>query len=190
VWDISNFSRFDPNPHYGRVGYTHGLGVEQQLSLVRVGLDMYEPPKTMCSGDAGRAFSFAPFAAIPLWDWRGHADGAVYASGARQHCQAFASGARCVSAVVSKSWYAYDYNPSGFEWYGTVVGGKRDDTGTMYRRARYYDPQTGRFTQEDPIGLAGGLNLYASAFSNAMSLITRDRRLYNKLIPGIEKLVF
>jgi RHS repeat-associated protein len=43
------------------------------------------------------------------------------------------------------------------------VGGKRDDTGTMYRRARYYDPQTGRFTQEDPIGLAGGLNLYGYA---------------------------
>lgn len=33
----------------------------------------------------------------------------------------------------------------------------------MYRRSRYYDPATGRFTQEDPIGLAGGLNLYGYA---------------------------
>jgi len=30
-------------------------------------------------------------------------------------------------------------------------------------RNRYYDPKTGRFTQEDPIGLAGGLNLYGFA---------------------------
>ena len=28
-------------------------------------------------------------------------------------------------------------------------------------RARYYDPGERRFTQEDPIGYAGGVNLYA-----------------------------
>lgn len=33
----------------------------------------------------------------------------------------------------------------------------------LYLRNRYYDPGTGRFTQEDPIGLAGGLNLYGFA---------------------------
>src|SRR5690606_35922313 len=27
----------------------------------------------------------------------------------------------------------------------------------------YYDPNTGQFTQEDPIGIAGGLNLYGFA---------------------------
>src|SRR5262249_46350884 len=32
--------------------------------------------------------------------------------------------------------------------------------GLEYRRNRYYDPKSGRFTQEDPIGLGGGLNLY------------------------------
>ena len=30
-------------------------------------------------------------------------------------------------------------------------------------RNRYYDPASGRFTQEDPIGLEGGLNLYGFA---------------------------
>jgi len=30
-------------------------------------------------------------------------------------------------------------------------------------RNRYYDPRTGRFTQEDPAGLGGGLNLYGFA---------------------------
>ena len=36
-------------------------------------------------------------------------------------------------------------------------------TGLYYMRARYYDPALGRFLSEDPIGIAGGLNLYAYA---------------------------
>jgi uncharacterized protein RhaS with RHS repeats len=38
--------------------------------------------------------------------------------------------------------------------------------GFQYLRNRWYDPGTGRFTQEDPIGFAGGVNLYAYAGSN------------------------
>jgi hypothetical protein len=33
-------------------------------------------------------------------------------------------------------------------------------------RARYYDPSLGRFTSEDPIGLAGGINPYVYANSS------------------------
>lgn len=33
--------------------------------------------------------------------------------------------------------------------------------GLMYYRARWYDPIQGRFITEDPIGFAGGVNLYA-----------------------------
>jgi RHS repeat-associated protein len=46
---------------------------------------------------------------------------------------------------------------------GSLIEAGRDNSGQMYRRNRYYDPATGRFTQEDPIGLAGGLNLYGFA---------------------------
>ena len=35
--------------------------------------------------------------------------------------------------------------------------------GMVYLRNRWYDPQSGRFLTQDPIGLAGGVNLYAYA---------------------------
>ncbi len=37
------------------------------------------------------------------------------------------------------------------------------ETGLHYNTLRFYDPQIGRFTTPDPIGLAGGLNLYQYA---------------------------
>ena len=35
--------------------------------------------------------------------------------------------------------------------------------GMVYLRNRWYDPQSGRFLTQDPIGVAGGVNLYAYA---------------------------
>jgi len=48
-------------------------------------------------------------------------------------------------------------------WVGSLLEGAQDKSGLQFKRNRYYDPQTGRFTQEDPLGLAGGLNLYGFA---------------------------
>jgi len=43
--------------------------------------------------------------------------------------------------------------------------------GTIYYRARYYDPSIGRFISEDPIGFDGsGTNFYAYVRSNPISL--------------------
>ena len=44
------------------------------------------------------------------------------------------------------------------------------ETGLHYNIFRYYDPDTGRFTQPDPIGLLGGYNLYQYA-PNALTWI-------------------
>ena len=49
------------------------------------------------------------------------------------------------------------------QWVGSVLADGAGSTGMLYRRNRYYDPASGKFTQQDPIGLAGGLNLYGYA---------------------------
>ena len=49
------------------------------------------------------------------------------------------------------------------EWRGGVIQNQTDRAGLAYKRNRYYDPSTGRFTQVDPIGLGGGTNVYGFA---------------------------
>ncbi|HKO18700.1 MAG TPA: RHS repeat-associated core domain-containing protein, partial [Acidobacteriaceae bacterium] len=46
---------------------------------------------------------------------------------------------------------------------GAPTGGGAGGGGLVFLKNRYYDPNTGSFTQADPIGLAGGLNLYGYA---------------------------
>jgi RHS repeat-associated protein len=49
----------------------------------------------------------------------------------------------------------------------TYTGREQDpDTGLLYYRARFYDPELGRFISEDPIGLKGGNNLFAYVSNN------------------------
>jgi RHS repeat-associated protein len=45
-----------------------------------------------------------------------------------------------------------------------------NETSLFYSRFRYYDPDSGRYTAQDPIGLEGGLNLYNYA-SNPINLV-------------------
>jgi RHS repeat-associated protein len=42
-------------------------------------------------------------------------------------------------------------------------------TGLYYYRARYYDPEIGRFTSEDPLGFEAGVNFYAYVGNNPLN---------------------
>jgi RHS repeat-associated protein len=55
------------------------------------------------------------------------------------------------------------YTYTGREW--------DPETGLYYYRARYYDPKAGRFLQQDPIGMAGGINLYAYVGNNPVNFV-------------------
>ena len=49
------------------------------------------------------------------------------------------------------------------------TGRENDGTGLYYYRARYYDPVLKQWLSEDPIGLAGGINLRQYINSNPIS---------------------
>ncbi len=45
------------------------------------------------------------------------------------------------------------------------------ESSLLFLRNRYYDARTGTFLQQDPIGVAGGINLYAYVRNNPLNLI-------------------
>ena len=69
------------------------------------------------------------------------------------------------SQATSATWSAHGEATvearDGFDYALRLPGQYFDaETGLHYNYHRYYDPTLGRFIQPDPIGLAGGLNLY------------------------------
>jgi RHS repeat-associated protein len=70
-------------------------------------------------------------------------------------------------AVVKKTGPADD-NP--FTYVGKY-GVMDEDEGLFFMKNRYYDAHTGRFLQKDPIGFAGGTNLYAYVENNPVTNI-------------------
>jgi RHS repeat-associated protein len=119
---------------FGFIEYTHGGGVDTPLEIAK-----------------NDGVSFVPHAG-----WHGKYEDASTLSGgavanlnwpARQQDLYLAPDARLTPIPANK-------------WYGSLLDGKTDATGFVYMRNRYYDPQAGRFTQSDPIGIGGGLNVY------------------------------
>jgi len=69
-----------------------------------------------------------------------------------------------------------------FQYVGQY-GVMAEPNGFYYMRARYYDPEVGRFVSEDPIGFDGGLNLYAYVGGNPISAVDPtglELRIYNR----------
>jgi RHS repeat-associated protein len=173
-----------------------GVQLDQPLSITRIGFGNYDPTTGF------NLYQWQPYTVVPHWNWRAKADNGTFGDGGRQHCQMFISEQRCVEIYwPGAPTYAFDVMAQSLtNWHGTLLDGKHDGTGTVFRRNRVVDPSTGRFTQEDPIGLAGGLNLYGYAngdpvnFSDPFGLFPwRDRLLgiwatvalaFGQAIPG------
>jgi RHS repeat-associated protein len=127
-----------------RGSYDRGTPITGQCLVYSSNGKMLAPPpdSTPASGD----------------QYNGVAGGGTY-SGTAEHCVE-------VDWPASYTWSARQYRrgyagPSA--WMGSLIFESRDASGLYYRRNRYYDSEKGRFTQEDPIGLAGGINIYGFA---------------------------
>jgi RHS repeat-associated protein len=159
----------DANPFYGRVVYGPGLALDQPLSVTR-----YEYRDNPYGGAPAQVWP--TYTLVPFWDYRGtpafgvFSDGATwkpYRSGGTT-CAPLGTGTtdRCVALTWPFAGSAYHQDRGlvlTFSWQGILLLKKQDASGLTYQRNRMYDPATGRFTQEDPIGLAGGLNAYGFA---------------------------
>lgn len=144
----------DPNPLFGTALYAYGMnGTDQPVTVTRL---FYQDQPV------GQAVptTWPPFSFTPLWNAVGAIDNFVYPDGK----QSYKPLGREVKIGFPQGWFAYYRSQyAALSWHGSLVEDKRDASGLHYRRNRSYDPMTGRFTQEDPIGLAGGMNAYGFA---------------------------
>jgi RHS repeat-associated protein len=135
--------------YYGAVLYTHAGGIDQPLDVIK-GTQMLSP----------------------YTNWRG-----LYAGGTGSDgldCNPSLGGWCSGLQFPGDKWTVYlnerEAVPPRPVWFGSLIRGSADASGLLYRRNRYYDPTTGQFTQEDPIGIAGGLNLYGYANGDPLGL--------------------
>jgi RHS repeat-associated protein len=169
----------DPNPFFGRVLYTPGWAVDQPLSVTRFGYNDWPTVQvgSPCAGLGSADSTWSSFTIVPHWDTRGvptigtFGDGAIFRprspwAGPCPSPYTDSTSHRCVFVTWPFGYSAYDQRrgaPVMYSWHGSLLENKRDASGFDYKRNRVYDPISGRFTQEDPIGLAGGLNAYGFA---------------------------
>lgn len=90
-------------------------------------------------------------------------------------------------AVVERQQYdAFGGGPgSSLTRYG-YTGRERDGlTGLYHYRARWYDPDQGRFISQDPIGFAGGFNFYAYTNNDPISFADPSGLSFDDFLAGL-----
>jgi RHS repeat-associated protein len=169
--------------HTITVQYTHGMGIDQPLSFYRAVkgdslATVWVDPKTEPPCDNIDYYLLAceigywrqetiPRAGVPqLVIPHRNSQGAVFQATnikGDQCCgDAYFPGDAPLTAHLGDVGLPSFFNRT-FGWYGSLTAGSADANGLMYMRNRYYNPDSGQFTQPDPIGIAGGLNVYGYA---------------------------
>ncbi|MEK9502035.1 RHS repeat-associated core domain-containing protein [Gaopeijia maritima] len=132
---------------FGRVAYVHGPEIDAPLAVYRA-----------------QFLGSSTVRVLPRANWRGQYEGGVF-SGGWPECTG-SNGPNCIyvdwPAPLMHTYLDGQRRPQG-DWMGSLLQDQRDASGLLFRRNRYYDPATGQFTQQDPIGIAGGMNLYGFA---------------------------
>ena len=75
-----------------------------------------------------------------------------------------------------------------FGWQGQAGCYTDAETVLVFMQARYYAPGLGRFVSRDPIGFAGGINLYAYCYGDPVNYADPDGTEASPLMTGWEAL--
>ncbi len=123
---------------------------------------------------------------------------AMVTSGGTPYCYHFDATGHTIAltdadqTVVNKYAYTPFGVPAGeeetvtqpFKFVGQF-GVMTEDNGWYYMRARYYDPDMGRFICEDPLGFDGGdVNLYVYCLNNPVMFIDPNGEVLQSVIAG------
>ena len=117
----------------GHVGYVHAGGIDAPIAMIR--------------NDT---------ALVLHHDYRGLYHAATNTAGA-----SYATDVPWPSDSWALGFQAIDPRET-HTWVGSLPMGQQDHTGLAYRRNRYVNSANGQFTQQDPIGFAGGSTCMAT----------------------------
>ncbi len=132
--DTLNLNGVSGGVFFGRVQYTHVGGIDEPVAVSKSGVATLVPQRS----------------------WQGTVVGGtnIYGSAATS----FSFPGRQQGLYLAPDSRLTEILPNA--WYGSLVDGGADASGLIYMRNRYYDPAAGQFTQQDPIGIGGGANVY------------------------------
>ena len=159
----------DECPLWGQVLYVNAGAVDAPIAVVRSNYSEYQYANSQWN-----LRTFPTYTLYPHWTSRGEPDLATTNLGNVLPCTTGASAPPCAQNI---GWPAgmtpyMQQQYTRLAWLGSLVENKHDsglNGGLTYRRNRYLDGKTGRFSQLDPIGLAGGLNSYGYANGDPVS---------------------
>jgi RHS repeat-associated protein len=142
---------------YGRVLYLNGLIGDRPLDITRYGFGYpYPSPEGF--------HVWGPLVIVPHYNWNDQPDWISFEAGQQYSCLPSPNHGDCAVYRLPDATNAFLHNgtwPTA-SWLGSTLNGTTENQGSglQYKRNRFYDPVNATFTQEDPIGVAGGLNAY------------------------------